>query len=56
LKIVNVKKDNESNDLLIKDLEVLDRVYPEINAEFIEPPGNKFSYRISESGGVRLIM
>ncbi|OAB29081.1 amino acid/polyamine/organocation transporter, APC superfamily [Flavobacterium fryxellicola] len=83
LKIVNVKKEGESNDSLIKDLEVLDRAYPDIDIEFIEikgtfgpeiidelsnrwdipknfmfigSPGDRFSYRISELGGVRLIM
>jgi amino acid transporter len=83
LKIVNVKKSEGSNDFLIKDLEVLDRAYPEIHIEFIEidgvfgpelidelsekwnipknfmfigSPGDRFSYRVSELGGVRLIM
>ena len=83
LKIVNVKNDNSSNDLLIKDLEVLDRAYPDIHIEFIEidgvfgpdlidelsnkwgipknfmfigSPGDRFSYRVSDLGGVRLIM
>lgn len=83
LKIVNVKKSDGSNDLLKKDLEVLDRAYPEIHIEFIEidgvfgpelidelskkwkipknfmfigSPGDRFSYRVSELGGVRLIM
>lgn len=83
LKIVNVKKDEETNDLLIKDLKVLDRAYPNIDIEFIEiigifgpdiidelskkwnipknfmfigSPGNRFSYRVAELGGVRLIM
>jgi amino acid transporter len=83
LKIVNVKQPNDSNDLLKKDLEVLDRAYPEIHIEFIElegefgpklidelsvkwnipknfmfigSPGDRFSYRVSELGGVRLIM
>lgn len=83
LKIVNVKREGENNDLLIKDLKVLDRAYPEIDIEFIElegifgpaiidelstkwnipknfmsigSPGNRFSYRVSELGGVRLIM
>jgi amino acid transporter len=83
LKIVNIKKEDESNILLIKDLEVLDRAYPDIDIEFIEikgtfgpdiieelsnkwgipknfmfigSPGDRFSYRISELGGVRLIM
>ncbi|MGO4822288.1 MULTISPECIES: APC family permease [unclassified Flavobacterium] len=83
LKIVNVKAEGENNDLLIIDLKVLDRAYPEIDIEFIElegvfgpqiidelstkwnipknfmfigSPGNRFSYRVSELGGVRLIM
>lgn len=83
LKIVNIKKTGESNELLKKDLEVLDRAYPEIHIEFIEleglfgpelidelskkwgipknfmfigSPGDRFSYRVSELGGVRLIM
>lgn len=83
LKIVNVKSEGENNDLLKKDLEVLDRAYPEIHIEFIEmqgefgpeliselskkwnipknfmfigSPGDRFSYRVSELGGVRLIM
>ncbi|TDD96592.1 APC family permease [Flavobacterium cellulosilyticum] len=83
LKIVNVKSHESLNELLIKDLEVLDRAYPEIHIEFIEidgvfgpelidelsnkwkipknfmfigSPGDRFSYRVSELGGVRLIM
>ncbi|OJW85319.1 MAG: amino acid permease [Bacteroidetes bacterium 46-16] len=83
LKIVTVKKENENNELLIKDLTVLDRAYPAIDIEFIEivgvfgpeiidelsrkwnipknfmfigSPGNRFSYRVAELGGVRLIM
>lgn len=83
LKIVNIKKGPESNDLLIKDLEVLDRAYPEIEIEFVEregvfgpeiiddlskewgipknfmfigSPGDRFSYRVADLGGVRLIM
>lgn len=83
LKIVNVKKEGDDNALLKKDLEVLDRAYPEIDIEFIEiegvfgpdiieelsnkwniptnfmfigSPGDRFSYRVSELGGVRLIM
>ena len=83
LKIVNVKEGNSSNDLLKKDIEVLDRAYPEIDIDFIEidgifgpelidelsnkwkipknfmfigSPGDRFSYRVSELGGVRLIM
>lgn len=83
LKIVNVKTADHSNEALIKDLEVLDRAYDQIDIEFIEidgvfgpelidelsekwnipknfmfigSPGNKFSYRVSDLGGVRLIM
>lgn len=83
LKIVNVSKAGETNELLIADLKVLDRAYPEIDIEFIElegvfgpeiidrlsnewnipknfmfigSPGDRFSYRVSELGGVRLIM
>jgi len=83
LKIVNIKKEGEDNLLLRKDLEVLDRAYPEIDIEFIEivgvfgpeiieelsvqwnipknfmfigSPGDRFSYRVAELGGVRLIM
>jgi amino acid transporter len=83
LKIVNVKSEGESNELLKRDLEVLDRAYDEIEIEFIEingvfgpalinelskkwkipknfmfigSPGNRFSYKVSELGGVRLIM
>lgn len=83
LKIVNVKKEEDTNELLKKDLEVLDRAYPDIDIEFVEitgvfgpaiidelskkwripknfmfigSPGNRFSYKVSELGGVRLIM
>lgn len=83
LKIINVHSDGTSNEDLKKDLEVLDRAYPEIHIEFIEikgifgpdlidelsekwqipknfmfigSPGNRFPYRVSELGGVRLIM
>lgn len=83
LKIVNVKKEGVSNELLIEDLKVLDRAYPEIHIEFIEiegvfgpelitelsekwnipknfmfigSPSDRFPYRVSELGGVRLIM
>ncbi|MCF8253589.1 MAG: APC family permease, partial [Bacteroidia bacterium] len=83
LKIVNVKLHNTSNEMLIKDIEVLDRAYPEIHIEFIEmegvfgptlidelskkwmipknfmfiaSPSDRFSYRVSDLGGVRLIM
>ncbi|MEN2402434.1 APC family permease [Flavobacterium sp. MC2016-06] len=83
LKIVYVKDHDLTNDALIKDLEVLDRAYDEIDIEYLEikgvfgpdiidelstkwkipknfmfigSPGNKFSYRVSDLGGVRLIM
>ncbi|AWG22529.1 amino acid permease [Flavobacterium faecale] len=83
LKIVNINNDHENHALLISDLKVLDRAYPEIDIEFIEldgvfgpaiidklsnqwnipknfmfigSPGDRFSYRVSELGGVRLIM
>jgi hypothetical protein len=83
LKIVNVKRAEECNEALKKDIEVLDGAYPEIDIEFLEiegifgpelidalsdqwgipqnfmfiaSPGDKFSYRVSELGGVRLIM
>lgn len=83
LKIVNINRDHVNNELLISDLKVLDRAYPEIDIEFIEldgvfgpeiidilsnewnipknfmfigSPGDRFSYRVSELGGVRLIM
>jgi hypothetical protein len=39
LKIVNIKSEGENNDLLIIDLKVLDRAYPEIDIEFIELEG-----------------
>lgn len=83
LKIVHVKKNEEINIELKKDLEVLDRAYDDIDIEYLEikgefgpemidelskkwnipknfmfiaSPGNKFSYRVSDLGGVRLIM
>ncbi len=83
LKIVNVKKKEDNNDALVKDIRVLDRAYPNIDIEFVEiigvfgpdiiedlskgwdipknfmfigSPGNRFSYRVAELGGVRLIM
>ncbi|MBS1538822.1 MAG: APC family permease, partial [Bacteroidetes bacterium] len=83
LKIVNVKKDGDTNELVKKDIEVLNRAYPDIDIQFIEiegvfgpeiieelsikwnipknfmfigSPGNLFSYRVAELGGVRLIM
>jgi hypothetical protein len=39
LKIVNINKDHDNNELLISDLKVLDRAYPEIDIEFIELEG-----------------
>ncbi len=39
LKIVNVLHGNNSNEELKKDLEVLDRAYPEIHIDFIEITG-----------------
>lgn len=83
LKIVHIKNNASTNEALIKDLEVLDRAYDEIDLEYLEiqgvfgpeiidelskkwkipknfmfigSPGNKFSYRVSDLGGVRLIM
>lgn len=83
LKVVNLKSANQNNELLIQDIKVLDRAYPEIDIEFLEiegafgpeiieelsqkwnipknfmfigSPGNRFSYRVAELGGVRLIM
>jgi hypothetical protein len=84
LKIVHVRESKlTNNEALRKDIEVLDRAYPDIHIEFIEvegkfgpdiieelsekwkipknfmligSPGNKFPYRVSELGGVRLIM
>ncbi|ABQ05818.1 APC family permease [Flavobacterium johnsoniae] len=83
LKIVYVKNDGLINEALVKDLEVLDRAYDNIDIEYLEiegvfgpeiidelsqkwkipknfmfigSPGNKFSYRVSDLGGVRLIM
>lgn len=83
LKIVNINREGVNNELLISDLKVLDRAYPDINIEFIElqgvfgpeiidtlskewnipknfmfigSPGDRFSYKVSELGGVRLIM
>ena len=71
------------NELLIKDLKVLDRAYPDIHIEFVEvegvfgpeiidelstqwgipknfmfigSPGDRFSYKVADLGGVRLIM
>lgn len=84
LRIVNVYKDNiPDNDDLKRDMEVLDRAWPEIKINFMEipghfgpdlinklskewniptnfmfigSPGDRFPYRLSELGGVRLII
>lgn len=83
LKIVNIIEDGEINQPLRRDVEVLDRAYPEIDIEFLEirgefgpklidtlsmewkipknfmfigSPGNRFPYKVSDLGGVRLIM
>ena len=83
LKIVHIYAKNSDHEGLKRDIEVLDRAYPDIDIEyeeieghfgpaiidelsqrwkipknfmFIGSPGNKFPYRVSELGGVRLIM
>jgi amino acid transporter len=84
LKIVTVlKADQKISDAFLKDIEVLDRAYPDISIEYIQlqgifnpelitklsaewkipinfmfiaSPGNKFPYKVSELGGVRLII
>ena len=84
LKIVTVlKADQKISEAFMKDLEVLDRAYPDISIEFIQlqgsfnpaliaklsaewkipinfmfiaSPGDKFPYKVSELGGVRLII
>ncbi|MDO8366079.1 MAG: APC family permease [Saprospiraceae bacterium] len=84
LKIVTVIKPGQlCNDPLRRDLEVLDRAYPEVKIEYLEiagvfgpelieelsqrwnipknfmfigSPGDRFPYRVSELGGVRLII
>ncbi len=84
LKIVTVLQDgDEVPKSFLKDLEVLDRAYPEIKIEFVQlsgtftpqlirklskewgipinymfiaSPGDKFPYKVSEFGGVRLII
>lgn len=84
LRIVNVYKDEvPDNDDLKRDMEVLDRAWPEIKINFMEipghfgpdlinklskewniptnfmfigSPGDRFPYRLSELGGVRLII
>ena len=84
LKIVTVMQPGQTcNEALRKDLEVLDRAYPEVHIEYLElegefgpelidtlakkwripknfmfigSPGDRFPYRISELGGVRLII
>lgn len=84
LKIVTVLQDGaEVSENFLKDLEVLDRAYPEIKIEylqikgifgpdiikelsekwnipinfmFISSPSDRFSHRVSDLGGVRLII
>lgn len=84
LRIVTVlKEDQEVSKEFMKDMEVLDRAYPDIkivfltekgtfgpelidrlskewsipkNFMFIGSPGDRFPYRVSELGGVRLII
>ncbi len=84
LKIVTILKEHQQvPDQFLRDFEVLDRVYKDINMEyitivgtfgpdlidqlsikwkipknfmFISSPGEKFSYRVEELGGVRLIL
>lgn len=84
LKIVTVLKEGETiSDEFLKDLDVLNRAYPEtkiefvqlqgkfnpeliktlslkwnipINFMFIASPGDKFPFKVSELGGVRLII
>lgn len=84
LKIVTILKENQQvPEQFLRDFEVLDRVYTDINMEyitivgtfgpelidrlsnkwnipknfmFISSPGEKFSYRVEDLGGVRLIL
>lgn len=84
LKIVTVLKEGKTiSEAFLKDLDVLDRAYPEIKIEFVQltgtfnpelikklstewnipinfmfiaSPGDKFPYKVSEFGGVRLII
>jgi len=84
LKIVTITKaEDVISKEFLKDLEVLDRAYPEIHIEFVRiegvfspelidklshdwnipinfmfiaSPGDKFPYKVSELGGVRLII
>lgn len=84
LKIVTVMEPGQpSNESLRKDLEVLDRAYPDVHIEYLEmeghfgpeliealslqwsipknfmfigSPGDRFPYKVSELGGVRLII
>jgi amino acid transporter len=84
LKIVTVLKEGQTiSEAFLKDLDVLDRAYPEIKIEFVQltgtfnpelikklstewnipinfmfiaSPGDKFPYKVSEFGGVRLII
>lgn len=84
LKIVSVQKEGQAvSDEFLRDLEVLDRAYPNLHVEFLTVPGtfgpeiieelsqkwgiaknfmfigspsNRFPYRVSELGGVRVII
>lgn len=84
LKIVTVQKEGQAvSDEFLRDLEVLDRAYPNLHVEFLAVPGtfgpeiieelsqqwgiaknfmfigspsNRFPYRVSELGGVRVII
>jgi len=84
LKIVTILKDGQQiPEGFLRDIEVLDRAYPEIDIEFVQmrgtfnpelinklsadwkipinfmfiaSPGNKFPFKVSELGGVRLII
>ncbi|MBC7567219.1 MAG: APC family permease [Pedobacter sp.] len=83
LKIVHLANAQSNNENLKRDIEVLDRAYPDIDIDFVEieghfgpdiidelskrwdipknfmfigSPGDRFPYRVSELGGVRLIM
>jgi hypothetical protein len=84
LKIVSVEKDEDRvSKEFLEDLQVLDRIYPQLDIEFIQlkgtfgpelirqlskewkipvnfmfisSPGDKFPYKVSELGGVRVII
>jgi amino acid transporter len=84
IKIVTLLKEKQTvSEQFLKDLEVLDRAYPNLHLEFlpmegifnpdtieqlskkwkipknfmfISSPGEKFSYKVEELGGVRLIL